>query len=399
MRSAALTLTLLALGCQGAPARDAPADGAIAEPLPGRWRAIAGLPATCGLRASVGAPALPPLGWRPCASGRAGCVASVAAWGERGDPFRLRPGTFEAAYADAAGLHVTYQRDVPREAYTLRVVETVPGGVDHALYVPRGACGATLAASRHGVAAAIAVVENGAPTPYLARWTAGGPAAATLAGRAGELVQRAAVGAGLVALEVVTADGEVVTAAADAAPIAAPRVPASQRPLPIADGFVAHVTSAPPRLRRVDGRGASAPLVTPAAGHGVVGFALDRARDDQLVWLEAAPGGGVTTLWTAALPPPGQAATPRRIVALPATIGTPVANAGLVAVVESPALARVVRLTDGASWTLPREPDLGWGYPLWVDADAAWLVASELGPDEPGFPADSAIVRVPLPPR
>lgn len=423
--SRAATLTALALvagGCQSGAAPTAP--GASASPAvspvspavsvrptapPGEWRAVAGLPEACGARVAVEpAAAVPPLAWRGCASGRGGCAVFEATWGARGDGLRFRPGALEPVFEDADGVHLAYLR---RDAdHTLSIVQALDGAAEAAWRSPERGCLVVAAASRHGLAARAIVPDEaragGAPH-YLGAAPRGAPVALTMTPAALDprlpLSQSVARGATTLTIEAVGAGGGVRGAAFSIArgafvPGAADGEPAVERPLPVEGGMIALAATVPSSLVWVSDAGARRALVTPSAGHHVTWFALDRARADAVVWTEASiDGASPASLWVAPLAPGGVLGPARRVADVPADRPF-VANAGVVAIVEAPDRARVLRLSDGASAALWREPDLAWTEPLWVNDEAAWFVVTDLEPHEAGFPARAGLVRVARPP-
>jgi len=136
--------------------------------------------------------------------------------------------------------------------------------------------------------------------------------------------------------------------------------------------------------------------------------ALDRPRAGEapsaLVWVEtrATWTGSMTfppaafvdaTLWTAPVTTDASAIAPRMVVSLPGENGDGplVAGGGVAVCVTSPSAAVVVRLSDGAVWTLP-SGSAPWTRPLWADETEVWLATTTgvvrqrqdgLGPPDP----------------
>ena len=69
-------------------------------------------------------------------------------------------------------------------------------------------------------------------------------------------------------------------------------------------------------------------------------------------------------------------------------------NAGVVAAVVSPTMARIVRLSDGMGWDIPTEPGLELAVPLWINDDSAWFILSKPHPIATSARSHSGAVRI-----
>ena len=388
--SRALSLAIVLAACKPAPS---PATLSSEVPIAGAWRPLSGLPATSRVRVATDpTTSVAPLSWQTCESKRPGCEVWLAP-GARGDRVKFRPTGIEPVFEDSAGVHLSYLRRDAGFAHTVSVVQRLHGAAEAALWSPDGDAIAVATASRHGVAAR--VIVSGAPAQHylgaasLAAAASTRVVAASLDASA-PISQDFARGDGFIAIEAMGAAGDVRAAAfafddkafvgGDAAAVAL------VDPRPVADGYVAISAEAAPRIVHVDRGGGRRTLVERPEAR-VIMAALDRTANDALVWVEEPFDDlGPPTLWTSA-------SAPRQVASLAAR-GPIVANAGVVTYVVDATRARIVRLADGKAWDIEQEPGMPLVAPLWVNADAAWFIVSDVPAGEPGTGAIAGIVRI-----
>lgn len=110
------------------------------------------------------------------------------------------------------------------------------------------------------------------------------------------------------------------------------------------------------------------------------GFAVDRARNDDMVWLEVTSSGEPqpSQLWTAPFTTDAAGFKPRK-VALDSAQGNVVlaAHGGYALFVNSTTTARLVRLSDGAGWLLQADPGTGFRFAAGLTDDEAWIFYNE----------------------
>lgn len=373
------------------PVVDAAALGDAAFP-PGEWLPIPGLPASCAARVAkdprVSVSRLP---WQPCANGRAACEVFLADWG-RPNQRSFFPISIEPAFEDARGVHVSYTRDYGRYASEPQLRQSVVQllhGEGEATWHSGAYCSPLVNASRHGLGMSVVFKEQpvtpDTPTQQFLGWSSwANPSQLELAEGvltpALRVSQSLARGPGFLALESVNWGSSIVATAfrfadRDFARSTADNTLLSERPLPVADGYVSLVASTRPyAINFMPLTGGHTPVVQPSPGSDIVFQALDRANNDAFVWAEA-PGGLESgwVLWTAPYTTNPAAVVKRRVAKLDFRYSI-VANAGVVAAVISPTLARIVRLSDGLGWDIAPEPGLNFVIPLWVNDDSAWFV-------------------------
>jgi hypothetical protein len=150
-------------------------------------------------------------------------------------------------------------------------------------------------------------------------------------------------------------------------------------PRPVKSGFIARNFETGLPILHIGHDGSIEKLLTTAPGLNVSGYAVDRTDNERLVWVEAeglAPSQN-PVLYTSPWAASESLLTKRRLTAYddPAGFGGGymiVANGHALLLTER-TRAILVRLTDGAHWIIDADPGYGWATPMWVDANEVWL--------------------------
>ena len=368
--------------------------------LPGDWAPPAGLPEFCELRiAARPARDLPPLRWRACASGRAGCRQLVVDWASgRGSKLavdvaepvrrlstgevvvqvtRLYPDPLEPTFDRV--MHVFYQLDgAARFAYALDVRDRGGGPGSQR-------CVGLITSSDAGLVHRADLSRERVSVFGHSSWA--DPLRATysrqipfgeLGGGAG--LQASAGGAVYLTTQL-TGGMAVVDLASQR--VTVPREggrPASiEGYRPTARGAVVFRIGERVSLDYLSMDGSTRPLVTPPGARHVSGFALDRSDGDRLVWVEAddlQPATN-TVLYTSPAAQREGELERRRVTSFVDPSGDGgghmIANAGHALLVTAPTQALLVRLADGQRWTLTAEPGTVFIKPMWVDDQDVWI--------------------------
>ena len=136
--------------------------------------------------------------------------------------------------------------------------------------------------------------------------------------------------------------------------------------------------------------GTTTRLVTPPGTRQVSGFAIDRSQNESLVWVEADEVQPATNavLFTSPAATSAAAVVRRRVTAFDAAGGDGggrmIANAGFALVLTGKTTALLVRLADGAGWTIHAEPDTVFVKAMWVDEQDVWIATGI----RPYFPSE-----------
>jgi hypothetical protein len=412
----AMAVCLAAGSAYDRPAPAAPDEGASSsdrdEPsvpagdwtwLPGEWAPAAGVPNFCEVRvASHPARDLPPLQWRACASGRAGCRQLVVDWAS-GRGSKLAVEVAEPVRRLRGGstvVHLTRRYPDPRASTfdrTLHVIYDLDGAARFAYAVDlrdRGGgpgsqrCLGVVSADDEGVVARTDLIREHVSLFRRAAWSdaprlvgSREVAAAELNRGAGSQVHGGStvyvatqLTGGLAMFDL---RSQRVTIPRDGADGAAPAPIEGARAT--GQGAVVFRLAERVVLDLLKPDGSMTNLVTPPDRRHVSGFAIDRSDGDRLVWVEAddlQPATG-TVLFTAPAAD-RQAALRRQRVAAFADPGGDggghmIANAGHALLLTSPTQALLVRLSDGRSWTIFAEPGAVFVQPMWVDEHEVWI--------------------------
>jgi hypothetical protein len=160
----------------------------------------------------------------------------------------------------------------------------------------------------------------------------------------------------------------------------------AEAPVAGTDGAFA-ITLGPYGLAHIDLSGRVNQVLTVPSPRVVVYPVVDHSPPTSLVWLEATLAGGEPTegaLWASPYATDGAALKPRKLITLAPPLPRVVANAGLVLWRESNTTARVLRVSDGSTWTMTGETGRAFTGALWVTADEAWLATADASLPSPG---------------
>lgn len=171
-----------------------------------------------------------------------------------------------------------------------------------------------------------------------------------------------------------------------------------EAPLDLPGGFLARYAKAAAPIVNLKDDGTFVPLLTASgAGRSVTGYAVDRTQGNALVWVEATGVAPSTSpvLYTSTFAASAAGLVPRKVTAYDEPNGAGgsymVAAHGTAVLRVSNTRALVVRLSDGASWTLDAEPGMGFGAPVWVDEQRVWLNTGKLYADGGGVQANTLL--------
>lgn len=373
---------------------DASGADAVADPgamhLQGDWVPVGTLPAECRLQMSTTPEKIPAFPWKPCNNGVPGCEAFTADW-DQGVNDAFSPSGIEPVYEDQNGVHVTYRRGIKfADSFAHIVVQNMTGPAEKAFAVAAAGCGMIGHTSKAGTA--LAFVGRG-EQGYLG-WddasgitTVNAPVTKSL-----WLHQNVVRGDGRIAVETTNLAGPVVAAAFDIAGRsffgpAANHSGESRRPLLVQGGMLALVGGLNAAVAYVPNGGGSQVLAQPSAGQFIDSLAVDRASNDDIVWTET-PDDVVRTVWTSPLARTQADLRPRKVAVLEYSYRA-VFNGGVGLAAYGPQEARLFRLSDGLGWKFPAVPGLRYIEALWVNNDAAWILASKV--NNGGTPFNSVV--------
>lgn len=170
---------------------------------------------------------------------------------------------------------------------------------------------------------------------------------------------------------------------------------------PVQDGFVAFRLNTQVQLDFVRPDGSSTRLARAPGARHICGFAIDRSDSESLVWVESdtiQPASN-TVLFTAPRATSEASLVRRRVTAFDDTDGLcggrMIVNGGYALIRVSNTEARLIRLLDGAGWTITAEPGTVFVKEMWVDNTDVWL-ATGIQPFLPGSESvyEDGIVRI-----
>lgn len=377
-----------------------PWDGQV--PFPGEWRAIPGMPASCGARIAVDPKvSVSRFPWKACPSGREECKFFVADWAPV-DTFTFAPYPVLPVFEDANGVHISYFRAFRKDPpYRVSVLQRLDGDAELAIYGDSSEryCGvAQLSASPDGVglvvAQALGTIES-----FIAEAPLSDPGNFTVTRitpklGTSPLIQGMARGNGFVGLEQTSVGLSIYASAyrfGDQTVVPSTAPVDSERPKPSTGGYFALVAGSPSYAAFMPIEGGYRPVVRPLPGNRVVHLGVDHASAEALVWIEEGNSGA--TLFTSPFATT-EAALQRRAVAKLPTSKSGVVNAGVFVAPNDYASIRMVRLSDGLGWDVAAEPGLPMMGGTWVNADYVWARISMNQPGAPGFPVEGGILRV-----
>lgn len=371
-------------------------------PFVGDWSSIPGLDCAA-IVAAAPSEAVPPLKWKPCTSGAPGCRQAVVDW-------TIAPGPKISAgrpFVAASGrVYLPHQRSYPAAGakpesvsfdYRIIAVQEVDGPTIFAGGEFRSEGKWCLLFGAAGAGGIVAKAATTAPPGYLmfARAALADPTTTTfssvllipysslLPGGITTALQ-ASVGAKRLFLRV---EGPTTVAVLDLATgtslnkvggASATRIWST--PVPTSGGAIAVDGVDAPRIYFISDAAEFSPIAEVATPAYIPQFAVDPS-DNSFVWERGVMRDGPTgpgvydlELWRSPYATSMSAASPTRIAALPSYGVGLVANRGLVLVtVNGGSEAWLVRVSDGARWTVKPEPGQSFGEPIWVDDTEVWL--------------------------
>jgi hypothetical protein len=146
------------------------------------------------------------------------------------------------------------------------------------------------------------------------------------------------------------------------------------------------MATSPPVIAYVPPAGGYQPLRRAAPGHQFFTLTVDHDTS-AIVWAED-DGNENMTIWTSPAATTEAAMQPRRVAKL-RFVSKIAARNGVIAIKVNDNLARLIRLSDGLGWDLPKEDGLEFSTPLWLTEEAVWFLASRRY--NGGFPFNSGI--------
>jgi hypothetical protein len=127
--------------------------------------------------------------------------------------------------------------------------------------------------------------------------------------------------------------------------------------------------------------GISRKVVASRPGYTMIMFDVDHGADDTIVWMEAKESftgkRSEYSLWASPYAASEAGVVKRQVAQIPDGVvsGLFIANAGAAAMITTNEHeGRVIRLSDGAWWKVPADPDMYLNAPLWVDDHAVWFL-------------------------
>lgn len=393
-------------GIHDASFTDAAVDSGVLPP--GGWTTVASVP--CTLYASttphLAAPAFP---WKACPSGRVGCELFFTEWDER-KVAQFRSVRHAKAFEDSDGLHFSYTRMLVVPGIAPITVATVQRlhGVGEVVLAGSAGIPTCSPALIHGSAWGTAATVLDSPDGSVARGRA--HVAYTKKGTSSmfesaqittlltglNIVQGMVHGPGFVAAEV-TSGGAIFPVGLDLSDhtVWAANVP--PRPggelAAAKNGYFAIIEG---QIHFVPIGGASAPVVQPSPGHEIVFVAVDSSNQDALVWLETSQNRTENLLFSSPFAT-NEAALVRRLVARRPQPFSGIVNAGMIATKVSDSRVDIVRLSDGAGWSVDGETNVPFMEPVWVNGQYVWFGVSNVPFGAPGYPTFGGMVRIPRP--
>lgn len=171
-------------------------------------------------------------------------------------------------------------------------------------------------------------------------------------------------------------------------------------PRPVRTGFISRYFEAGFPVVHLQHDGTLSKLVLPNAGVNVTGYAADHTNAERLVWVEAqgiAPSSN-PVLYTAPWANSQATLVKQRLTVYddPGGFGGGymIAANGHALLTTSLTTALLVRLSDGAHWTLRADAGSGWSTPMWVDDNEVWFVGAPLEANGLSFTDESNFYRI-----
>lgn len=375
---------------------DASALDADRSWLTGDWDPVPGAPANCDMLVGRDpARDVTAIQWKPCASGRAGCMVQDVDYTPIVNGTTLLIMNREPVRQGPQGKpYVMFRRWYPREEdpqspkHVMTVVQPLDGAPVFALAFPLTP-GNTCAGYGGLDVGGISYSVGSSTSKYTSYWRSEWATPRTFTGVT--VTDVAALGrqstnvpnATNVLVFTVNADGTVLVDRTTGA-VSVPRENglrfAFDDPREFPGGFLARafVADLPIVFQRNDG--SFTPLLTAPPGRNVAGWAIDRTQSNTLAWVEATGLAPSTNpvLYTSPFATSAAGLVPRRVTAFDDPSGTAggrmISAHGTVLNIVDSTRALVTRLSDGVSWAIDADPGMGFAEAIWVDNDEVWLL-------------------------
>jgi hypothetical protein len=180
-----------------------------------------------------------------------------------------------------------------------------------------------------------------------------------------------------------------------------PRLQGLDGPRPVKTGFISRNQETGYPILHIGHDGSIQTLLTATAPLRVSGYAVDHTDNERLVWVESEDSLNPSqqpVMYTSPWADREANLTKRRVTAfdVPGNLGGGsiiVAN-GHALIRTSITRARLIRLSDGAQWSVDADLGSGWAAPMWVDNDELWFVGAPLAPNGVSFTDDANFYRI-----
>lgn len=389
--------------------------------LPGEWGEVPGLPNFCQARmAKNPARDIPPLAWKACAGGIAGCRQLAIDW---------HPGPGQRHVLNRTPDAVKRLADRRVVASVTRLYPTPDGSYDHAMvivydldgpgrfalaedsrFVRKGEfnrCADNVSVGDEGIVVRTDLDKETVTLLGTSTWTDPyvlkrsrevgfkelNKGAGIQVSNRGTVYMTTQITGGM-ALFDFASDNPIIPR--DGAAIAAIESPRTTR-----DGAVVFRLANRVVLDFLKPDGNATRLAEATGTRHISGFAIDRKANDSLVWVESdtiQPATN-TVLWTAPAAQTLASLARRRVTAFDDPGGDGgghmVADGGYAVTQVGRTKALLVRLSDGWGWTIDAEPDRVFLQPLWVDDNDVWILTGVTPyPGRPDLIDQDGIMRV-----
>ncbi len=373
-------------------------DGALdaGSWLTGDWDPVPGAPANCDLLlARDPARDVTPLKWKPCASGKPGCLVQDIDFTSRVNGVTMAIMNREPVRIGPLGTpYVMFRRWYPRESdpltpeHIMTIAQPLDGAPIFALAIPLtpgNTCASYGGLDEGGLSYSVGSTTTKTTTYRRAEWASprafSGPTVtdATALGRQSVYVPNPSTAL----VFTVGADGSILVDRSTGA-VAVPRDNGLRfvfdDPREFPGGFLsrAFIDNLPIIFQRNDGT--FVPLLTAPAGRNVSGWAIDRTRSNTLAWVESTGLAPSTNpiLYTSPFASSPAGLVPRRVTGFDDPLATGggrmISAHGMVVNIVDSSRALVTRLSDGMSWSIDADPGMGFAEAVWVDDDDVWLL-------------------------
>lgn len=362
---------------------------------PSDWKTVA---STCGL-AFEDPNSVAPTPFSPCASGRVGCRAAVGL-GPRGAT-RFQRLSSQPAYADAAGLHLSYVRPLDTSGKRVAITETLGVGVERAIAASADKCALTPQASVHGWGLAVAAIddddEDGLRFRSFVAWNVTGDAEPSVAdfglGSVGSYVSGLVVQRNTLVLDRSSSNG--------------PRSPKifgiperAVLPFRTADGTSANLVGDSLYFSSAAGVFATrvtdaktTRIATPQPNAEIAGYDIDTSRNE-LVWLDVGQNATGQLFKASLASSEGQPVAESVAILEGVQPGFVLARSGTIVVSKTDGSGALIDTMTGIVTPVPAEAGSPFARPLWLDEKSVWFFVSETPAGKPASPLPSGVIEI-----